>query len=242
MQFRLRRAFNQDRNTSGGIPPLIIVRIHPSVRRDLELGRHALLCYHRDGPAHRIAGLMLLYRTDHPRDRQSVQHHSRLLAPILGEAATSGLYRISNIDSLHASPAVAVRETVPRRPARYRATVNNDPEPPLYVRVNHHNALKSSGTSPNFRNTVASWKSPVAGSPVRLSATERVWPSTFQRPCARSIAAAGLGHSIGSPTTTLLSATSNGNATKYVIPATAPPTQSYQSLRPRGTGSNLPRA
>ena len=110
MQFRLRRAFNQDRNTSGGIPPLIIVRIHPSVRRDLELGRHALLCYHRDGPAHGIAGLMLLYlyRTDHPRHRQSVQHHSRLLAPILGEAATSGLYRISNIDSLHASPIVAV--------------------------------------------------------------------------------------------------------------------------------------
>jgi hypothetical protein len=35
----------------------------------------------------------------------------------------------------------------------------------------HHNALKSSGTSPNFRNTVASWKSPVAGSPVRLNAT-----------------------------------------------------------------------
>jgi hypothetical protein len=31
----------------------------------------------------------------------------------------------------------------------------------------------------------------------------------------------GLGHSIGSPTTTLPSATSNGNATKYVIPAMA---------------------
>jgi hypothetical protein len=30
-----------------------------------------------------------------------------------------------------------------------------------------------------------------------------------------------LGHSIGSPTTTLPSATSNGNATKYVIPAMA---------------------
>jgi hypothetical protein len=44
-----------------------------------------------------------------------------------------------------------------------------------------------------------------------------VWPNTFQRPCARSIAAAGLGHSIGSPTTTLPSATSNGSATKYVM-------------------------
>jgi hypothetical protein len=31
------------------------------------------------------------------------------------------------------------------------------------------------------------------------------------------------GHSIGSPTTTLPSATSNGNATKYVIPAMAHP-------------------
>src|ERR1019366_5744698 len=81
-----------------------------------------------------------------------------------------------------------------------------------------HNALKSSGTSPNFRNTVASRKSPVAGSPLRLNATAPVWPNTFQRPCARSIAVAGLGHSIGSPTTTLPSATSNGNATKYVIP------------------------
>jgi hypothetical protein len=40
----------------------------------------------------------------------------------------------------------------------------------------------------------------------------------FQRPCARSIAVAGLGHSIGSPTTTPPSAISNGNATKYVIP------------------------
>jgi hypothetical protein len=116
---------------------------------------------------------------------------------------------------------VAVGETVPRRPARYRATVNNDSESALCVRVNRHNALKSSGTTPNFRNTVASRKSPVAGSPVRLNATAPVWPSPFQRPCARSIAAVGFGHSIGSPITMLLSATSNGNATKYVIPAMA---------------------
>jgi hypothetical protein len=31
-----------------------------------------------------------------------------------------------------------------------------------------HSALKSSGTSPNFLITLASLKSPVAGSPVRL--------------------------------------------------------------------------
>ena len=69
---------------------------------------HSLFGDHRDGPAHGIAGLMLLYGTDHPRDRQSVQHHSRLLTPVLSVAATSGFYRISNIDSLHASPIVAV--------------------------------------------------------------------------------------------------------------------------------------
>jgi hypothetical protein len=63
-------------------------------------------------------------------------------------------------------------------------------------------------------NTVASLKSPVAGSPVRLNATAPVWPTPFQRSCARSIAAAGFEHSIGSPTMTLVSATSNGNATK----------------------------
>jgi hypothetical protein len=74
------------------------------------------------------------------------------------------------------------------------------------------NALKSSGTSPNFRNTVASRKSPVAGSSVRLNATAPAWPHTFQRPCARSIAATG--QSIGSPTTMLQSATSNGSATR----------------------------
>jgi hypothetical protein len=34
-----------------------------------------------------------------------------------------------------------------------------------------HSALKSSGTSPNFLTTLASLKSPVAGSPVRLKAT-----------------------------------------------------------------------
>jgi hypothetical protein len=48
-------------------------------------------------------------------------------------------------------------------------------------------------------------------------------------------AVAGVGHSIGSPT-------SNGNATKYVIPAMAHLyTQSYQSLRSGGTASTFPR-
>jgi hypothetical protein len=34
-----------------------------------------------------------------------------------------------------------------------------------------HNVPRSSGTSPNFLITLASLKSPVAGSPVRLNAT-----------------------------------------------------------------------
>src|SRR6266567_9640944 len=40
----------------------------------------------------------------------------------------------------------------------------------------HHNALRSSGTSPNFLITLASLKTPVAGSPVRLNATAPTWP------------------------------------------------------------------
>src|SRR5882672_5299402 len=38
-------------------------------------------------------------------------------------------------------------------------------------RASPHSALRSSGTSPNFRIALASLKSPVAGSPVRLNAT-----------------------------------------------------------------------
>ena len=43
---------------------------------------------------------MLSYRTNHPRHRQSIQNHSRPLAAILGEAATSSLYWIGNFDRL----------------------------------------------------------------------------------------------------------------------------------------------
>jgi hypothetical protein len=97
---------------------------------------------HGYGPAQRIAGLNFHDRTDHSRHRQSIQHHSCLLAPVLSVAATSCLHRIGNFDSLHASPMVAVRETVPRRSARYRASVNNDSEPALCVRVNRQNKPK----------------------------------------------------------------------------------------------------
>jgi hypothetical protein len=48
----------------------------------------------------------------------------------------------------------------------------------LVFDIAHHSALKSSGTSPNFLITLASLKSPVAGSPVRLNATA---PSDLKR-------------------------------------------------------------
>jgi hypothetical protein len=108
-----------------------------------ELGRHALLGDHGDRPAHGIAGLMFPYGAEHSGDRQSVQGHSRTHTPILSVARTPCLYWISDLELLHASPAVAVRETVPRRFARYRAIVNNDSGAALY---HPHNALKSSGT------------------------------------------------------------------------------------------------
>jgi hypothetical protein len=53
-----------------------------------------------------------------------------------------------------------------------------------------------------------------------VNATEPAWPNTFQSPCARCIAAAGLGQSIGSPAAMPLSAKSKGKATKNVISAT----------------------
>jgi hypothetical protein len=43
-----------------------------------------------------------------------------LAPPILGVAATSGLYWIRNFDNLHAAPMVAVRETVPRQSSPYQ--------------------------------------------------------------------------------------------------------------------------
>jgi hypothetical protein len=47
---------------------------------------------------------------------------------------------------------------------KWSSTMDDGPRGQFY----NHNALKSSGTSPNFHNTVALRKSPVAGSPVRL--------------------------------------------------------------------------
>jgi hypothetical protein len=75
-----------------------------------------------------------------------------------------------------------------------------------------------SATCPNRRRTCLLLNLPISKSVVRLNATEPAWPSTFQSPCARSIAAAGLGQSTGSPAAvTPPSMKSKGKATKEVI-------------------------
>jgi hypothetical protein len=82
---------------SGGMLALVSpsgARVRCLLRRD------------RNDPARWVARLNFHYRTDHPRDRQPIQHHCRLLAPVLGAAAAPGLYQVSNFDSLHASPKV----------------------------------------------------------------------------------------------------------------------------------------
>jgi hypothetical protein len=78
----------------------------------------------------------------------------------------------------------------------------------------------SSVTCPNRRSRCLSLNLPISKSVVRLNATEPAWPNTFQSPCARCIAAAGLGQSMGSPAAmppSLLK--SKGKATKRVISA-----------------------
>jgi hypothetical protein len=75
----------------------------------------------------------------------------------------------------------------------------------------------SSATCPNRRRTCLLLNLPISKSVVRLNATEPAWPNIFQSPCARSIAAAGLGQSIGSPAATPPSLKSKGKATKEVI-------------------------
>jgi hypothetical protein len=82
---------------------------------------------HGDSPPRWVARLNFHDRTDHPRDRQSVQHHYRPFAPILGKAAASRLSRVSNFYRLHATPMVAVRDTVLRRSAPYQGRVNQNP-------------------------------------------------------------------------------------------------------------------
>lgn len=67
--------------------------------------------------------------------------------------------------------------------------------------VELHSALSSSGTSPNFRISLASPNSPVAGSPLRLKATAPTWPGFRDSASARITAALALNFpSPGKPT------------------------------------------
>lgn len=68
-----------------------------------------------------------------------------------------------------------------------------------------HSALRSSGTSPNFRISLASLKSPLDGSPVRENATAPAWPGFRDSASARMTAALALRHSVASPAATPLS-------------------------------------
>jgi hypothetical protein len=74
-------------------------------------------------------------------------------------------------------------------------------------------------TCPNRRSRCLSLNLPISKSVVRLNATDPAWPNTFQSPCARCIAAAGLGQSMGSPAAMPPLMKSKGNATKKVISA-----------------------
>jgi hypothetical protein len=93
----------------------------------------------------------------------------------------------------------------------------------------------------NFLITLASLKSPVAGSPVRLNATAPVGPTLSK----------GLAHALSRlQAWTFYRSTNNDAAVSNIErqcheicnSGYGSPTQSYQSLRSRGTGSNLPGA
>jgi hypothetical protein len=78
------------------------------------------------------------------------------------------------------SPAPAAVSTSPARtPQTISRSSPSEVEPLFYIarNIDHPSVLKSSGTSPNFLTTLASLKSPVSGSPVRLNATAPTWPT-----------------------------------------------------------------
>src|ERR1700730_3092122 len=101
-------------------------------------------------------------------------------------------------------------------------------------------AMRAS-TPVNFLITLASLKSPVAGSPVRLNATAPVGPTLSK----------GLAHALSRLKAWTFYRSTNNDAAFSNIERQCheicnsgygSPTQSYQSLRSRGTGSNLPGA
>ena len=105
--------------------------------------------------------------------------------------------------SLRACAPRAVRPT-PWRHRRggasrsLRADLDTHPRDLVADPVALHSALRSAVTLPDFRITLASPKSPVAGSPVRLKATAPIWPGFRDNASARFTVAFGLKHSVGS--------------------------------------------
>jgi len=100
------------------------------LRRDVAVGiskplRLAGQIYQGHRPPHRSAGLILIDRADHPGDWHTVQDQPRLLAAILGIAATSSFQWVRDLDGLQfgISNAVAVRATAPRPLIGYRLKV-----------------------------------------------------------------------------------------------------------------------
>jgi hypothetical protein len=83
----------------------------------------------------------------------------------------------------------------------------------LRTQSSFYSALRSSGTSPNFRITFASPKSLVAGSPVRLKATAPTQPRLRDSASPRITAAFGLKHSTASAGAMPSPAATNGSAT-----------------------------
>jgi hypothetical protein len=83
---------------------------------------------HGDSPPRWLARLDFHDRADHRRDGQSIQHHYRRFATVLGKAAASRLSRVSNFYCLHTAPMVVVRDTVLRRSAPYQGRVNQNLE------------------------------------------------------------------------------------------------------------------
>jgi hypothetical protein len=81
------------------------------------------------------------------------------------------------------------------------------------IQLRAHSELRSSGTSPNLRISLASLNSPDDGSPVRENAMAPAWPGLRESASARITAALALGHSAASPAAMPSSEKTNGRAT-----------------------------
>jgi hypothetical protein len=77
-----------------------------------------MVCWARIETIQRVGVVDLSSKTERTIPVTDNPFQCRLFAPILSIAKASSLYWISNFDDLHASPIVAVRDTVPRSSGR----------------------------------------------------------------------------------------------------------------------------